>query len=539
VLALLGALAVASPASALEQQISVASTDAFGFSVAVQGDTLVVGALEQANGAGAAYVYQRTGDTWNQTTKLVPSDSAVGDAFGQTVAIDGDTIVVGAPDATIGNNVGRGAAYTFTRTGAPNRTQTSKLTASDGAAFYEFGASVAISGDTIVVGSPLVAVGKNTGQGAVYAFTRAGAAARTETAKLTASDGVADAELGRSVAIDGDTIVAGARGDMIGGNALQGSAYTFASSGASARTETAKLTASNGLPGAQFGQSVAISGDTILAGAPSAFIGGVAKGAVYTFTRTGARARTENGTLSASDGTTGSFLGFSVAINADTILAGASEDTIGKNTGQGSAYTFSRTGLAERRQTGKLSDTDGATNDFFGFSVALDADTTVVGAAARGVVSVFFSPAPLPPPPPPPASPPPQPAANPVLSRLAVNPRKIHHNKRSSHSKSSRTGAITFTLSVPATVRLTFAESLPGRMAGTRCVEPTRANDGKRHCLRMIIVRTVVVGGHGGTNIIPLAARTLRIGGYRLTATPTDPSGATGTPRSAAFRVVK
>jgi hypothetical protein len=539
-LALISGLALASSASALEQQLAVARTDAFGFSVAVQGDTLVVGALAQSNGAGAAYVYQRTGDTWNQTAKLVPTDSAIGDSFGQSVAIDGDTIAVGAPEATIGNNVGQGAVYTFTRSGIPNRTESAKLTASDGAAFYGFGNSVAISGETIVAGAPFTAVGKNTGQGAVYTFTRVGAAARTETAKLTASDGVTDAELGHSVAIDGDTVVAGARGDTIGGNARQGSAYTFASSGANARTETAKLTASNGLSGAQFGQSVAIDGDTILVGAPSAFVGGVAKGAVYTFTRTGASARTENATLSASDGTTGSFLGFSVAIDPDTILAGASEDTIGTNTAQGSAYTFSRTGLPGRRQAGKLSDADGATNDFFGFSVALDAGTTVVGAAGRGEVSVFFSPAPPPPPvAPPSSSPPPPPAVSPVLSKLTVNPRTIHHSNGSLRSKSPARGAISFTLSMPATVRLSVAESLTGRMTGSRCIKPTRANNRKRHCTRTITVRRVAVRGTGGTNSIPLAGRTLHIGSYRLTATPTNGTGGTGTARSTTFRIVK
>ena len=75
-LALISVLALASSASALEQQLGVAGIDAFGASVAVQGDTLVIGTAPQPNDAGAAYVYQRTGDTWNQTAKLVPSDSA-------------------------------------------------------------------------------------------------------------------------------------------------------------------------------------------------------------------------------------------------------------------------------------------------------------------------------------------------------------------------------------------------------------------------------------------------------------------------------
>ena len=539
-LALLSVLALASPASALEQQIGIAGNDAFGASVAIQGDTLVIGTFAQLNHAGTAYVYQRTGDVWNQTAKLVPSDSAIGDGFGIAVAIDGDTIVVGAPGATIANHASQGAVYTFSRTGAPTRTETAKLTVSDGAALDALGHSVAINGDAIVAGDPSVTVGKNAQQGAVYTFTRDGAATRTETATLTASDGVANANLGASVAIEGDTIVAGAPDVSV--NATPGAAYTFARTGASARTETAKLTASDGVSGAQLGRSVAIDGDTIVAGATRAVIGGVAKGAVYTFTRSGPSARIENGTLSASDGTATSFLGLSVAIDADTILAGAPGDTVINNPDQGSAYTFARTGLPARRQTGTRQDADGALNDFFGFSVALDSGTTVIGAAGRGVVSVFFSPAPPPPPPPPPPSsspPPPPPAANPVLSKLAVNPTTIHHNNGSSHSKSSGRGAITFTLSMPATVRLSFAESLTGRMAGNRCTKPARANNGKRHCMRMITVRSLSVRGQGGTNIIRLAGGTLRIGSYRLTATPTSASGGTGTARSTTFRIVK
>jgi hypothetical protein len=90
-----------------------------------------------------------------------------------------------------------------------------------------------------------------------------------------------------------------------------------------------------------------------------------------------------------------------------------------------------------------------------------------------------------------------------------------------------------------ATVRLSFADLLTGRMAGNRCTKPTRANNGKRHCTRMIMVRSLGVRGKGGTNIIPLAGRTLRIGSYRLTATPTSASRGTGTARTTTFRIVK
>jgi FG-GAP repeat len=121
-LALLLVLALASPASALEQQISFSGNDSLGFSVAVQGDTLVLGTL-QPNDVGVVYVYQRAGDSWEQTAKLTASNSTPGDLFGASVAIDGDTILVGAPGATIGKNANQGAVYSFSRTGPATRTE--------------------------------------------------------------------------------------------------------------------------------------------------------------------------------------------------------------------------------------------------------------------------------------------------------------------------------------------------------------------------------------------------------------------------------
>ena len=154
--------------------------------------------------------------------KLIASDGAAGDLLGQSVAIDGDTAVVGAPDA----NGERGAVYVYQRAGN-GWAQTAKLSASD-AGFDFLGDSVAIEGDTIVAGAP---GGTFANKGSVYTFARAGAAARTETAKLTASDGAAGDVLGGSVAIDGDTIVASAPGDDVGANTNQGSASIFGDGG--------------------------------------------------------------------------------------------------------------------------------------------------------------------------------------------------------------------------------------------------------------------------------------------------------------------
>jgi hypothetical protein len=166
-------------------------------------------------------------------------DGAAGDQLGWSVALAGDTIVAGAPFDDVGANTNQGSVYTFAATGAAARTETAKLTATDGEVGDWLGWSVALAGETIVAGAPLDNVGANTLQGSVYTFAAAGAAARTETAKLTATDGAAGDNLGFSVALVGATIVAGAPLDNVGANTLQGSVYTFAAAGAAARAVTA------------------------------------------------------------------------------------------------------------------------------------------------------------------------------------------------------------------------------------------------------------------------------------------------------------
>ncbi len=392
-------------ALALEQKLVASdgvASSAFGRSVDVDGDTAVVGA-PSAGGVGAktgaVYVFKRTGDSWTQTAKLTASDGAFGDSLGTSVAIDGDTIVAGAYFDKVGLNSSQGSVYTFARTGAAARNETAKLTAVDGAKSEFLGEAVAIDGDTIVAGARSKTVGSNLSQGAVYTFATTGAAARTSTAKLTASDGASADFLGESVAIDGETIVAGADSDNVGANADQGSAYTFARTGAATRTETAKLTASDGAAGDDLGESVAVAGDTIVAGADADVVGGkVDQGSAYTFAATGAAARTQTAKLTASDGAAGDFLGDSVAIDGDTIAAGADYDDVGANVDQGSASTFTRTGT----QTAKLTASDGAASDFLGASVAVDGATTVAGAPGddigtisnQGSASIFFAPVP-------------------------------------------------------------------------------------------------------------------------------------------------
>jgi hypothetical protein len=178
-------LVLPAPALALEQKLVVpdgAANDELGTSVAIDGDTAVVGAPEDDGGRGAVYVFARTADSWTQTAKLTAGDGAADDELGTSVAIDGDTIVAGAPGGKVGENFAQGSAYTFARTGAVARTQTAKLTAGDGATSDQLGFSVAIDADTIIAGAPTDDVDANVAKGWAYTFARSGAVARTQTA---------------------------------------------------------------------------------------------------------------------------------------------------------------------------------------------------------------------------------------------------------------------------------------------------------------------------------------------------------------------
>lgn len=206
-------------------------------------------------------------DAWLQAAKLTASDGAAWDDLGIAVAISGDTVVVGADLDDM-----KGSVYVFTRPGGgwADMTQTAKLTASDGASPDSFGNSVAISGDTVVVGSFLDDVAY-THQGSAYVFVEPGGgwADMTQTAKLTAGDGAEGDNLGRSVVVDGDTVVVGADLHDVGGNDDQGATYVFEKPGGGwgNMTETAKLTAGDGATGDVFGCSVSAAGDTLVVGA--------------------------------------------------------------------------------------------------------------------------------------------------------------------------------------------------------------------------------------------------------------------------------
>jgi hypothetical protein len=351
-----------------------ATGDQLGISVAVDGDTAVIGASADDNSgsnSGSAYVFVRSAGVWTEQQKLTASDGAATDLFGVSVAVDGDTAVIGALfDDDNGNN--SGSAYVFTRSGT-SWTQQAKLIASDGAADDVFGESVAVDGDTAVIGARLDD-DNGAASGSAYVFIRSGTT-WAQQAKLAAGDAAALDRFGLPVAVDVDTAVIGAHLDNDnGGNS--GSAYVFTRSGTT-WTQQQKLTASDGVASDFFGISVAMEADTAVIGASGDDDNGSSSGSAYVFTRS-ATTWTEQAKLSASDGAASDQFGRPVAVDADTAVIGARfNDDDG--TDSGSAYVFTRSAGAWTEQQ-KLTASDGATNDFFGISVAVDGNTVIIGA---------------------------------------------------------------------------------------------------------------------------------------------------------------
>jgi hypothetical protein len=275
-----------------------------------------------------------------------------------------------------------------------------QLTASDGVAGNTLGIAVAVSGNTVVVGENCTEIGGNQDcdlqhQGVVYVYQRPqnGWEDMLQTAELTASDGYAGDLFGQSVAIDSNTIVVGA----------YDKAYVFVNSTGTWQnmTETAQLT--DGATGDYSGISVAVAKNAIVVGASSASINGNgSQGAAYVFVEpSGGWGTTSayNAQLTASDGASEDFLGFSVGISGATIVAGAPFHPSQRGPGEVYVFTKPKTGWATTTETAILTRSPQGSSGDFGFSVAISNDTVVVGASqavgqnnGQGVVDVFVKP---------------------------------------------------------------------------------------------------------------------------------------------------
>ena len=314
--------------------------DEFGFSIALDGNTALIGAIfDDDNGidSGSAYVFVRTGTTWTQQVKLLPLDGGAGDHFGYRLDLQGDTAIIGANwDSDLGNK--SGSAYVFTRSGT-TWTQTQKLLAADGQAGDRFGGYIALQTDTAIIGA-YWDDDNGIDSGSAYVFTRS-ETTWTQTQKLLASDGAAGDAFGAPICIDGNTILIGAYADDDNGTD-SGSAYVFIKQG-TAWTEQQKITASDGATDDRFsGDALSLDDDTAIIGACNDDDFGINSGSAYVFTRTGTT-WIEQQKLHASDGAAGDQF-CTVALSGDTaIITSWYDDDLGLNSG--SAYVFTKTGL--------------------------------------------------------------------------------------------------------------------------------------------------------------------------------------------------
>ncbi len=439
------------PSFSQDSYIKPAVTDTndwFGYSVDIDGDIMVVGTLledsasqlingdssdNSAVSAGAAYVFALIGIDWVQQAYLKASNAEAGDSFGRSVAVSGSTVVVGASaedgdanstmNSPNNNSSGSGAAYVFTRSGS-TWTQQAYLKAFNVGDFDLFGTSVAIDGNTIVVGaisddgdagSTMDLPNENAfSAGAVHVFTRIGTT-WTQEGYLKASNAEVNDKLGSSVAIDGNTVVAGAFGEDGDANSSinapnnaaidAGAAYVFVRD-VTSWSQQGYLKAHNAEANDQFsndtGNAVAVDGDTVVVGSykedgdASSSINSpnnnaVDAGAAYVFVRDDT-IWNQQSYLKASNAELDDSFAFSVDIAGETIVVGARREDGDLNSSlefpnnnstlSGAAYVFSRNN-SDWQLKGYLKGENTHHFDSFGRSVAINEGNIIVGSTGE------------------------------------------------------------------------------------------------------------------------------------------------------------
>ncbi|KAG9390239.1 hypothetical protein J8273_8279 [Carpediemonas membranifera] len=360
-----------------------ASYSMYGFAVGADATTVVVGAYQNnkmGQDAGSAYVItQNKAMNWTEAAELFGSDTGSESMFAYAVAVDGDTIVVGAP-----NQDGVGAVYEFVRgsDGTWPSKETAKLPSPDVTAGDYFGNSLAIKGDTMVVGSPRVA----GDDGRVYVYTRAGGVWSLKTTLLP-PDGC-DGFFGSAVAFDGKTIVAGAHDDYNAGMVV---VFVTGDSGAT-WSRQAVIHAPSGHSNDFFGGAVAVDGDHLVVGASHHSGDRSLSGGAYAFIRSGSSWALKQ-TLEPDTVADGQMLGTSVWLSGGMALVGMP----GYSNNQGAAVAFQLVSGTWTR-TATITAPGGDVGDLFAFSLAAvpDASVAFVGAYGvgheSGVLGIFSAP---------------------------------------------------------------------------------------------------------------------------------------------------
>ena len=349
--------------------------DQLGWAVSLSGNVAVLGAHyddEHGDKAGSAYVYRFDGTSWGQEKKLIPSDVSPQDQFGNSVSVAENVIVVGS-FADIRGVRNAGAVYVFRFDGA-DWVETSKLTPSDPVRGRTFGYSVCLCGTRLLIGAP-GGNGFGRATGAAYVFEFNGSE-WIETAKLIAPDAAMGEQAGISVALAGDLAVVGAWCADDGGRE-SGAAFIYQFNGSAWVCES-RLTAPDAAAHDHFGSSVATDGSVVVVGAPGADLVGTDSGAACAYARDGTTWRLL-GKLEADEATRFDRFGEAVAVMDGIVVIGASRADDGRSTPCGAIYLFEYDG-SHWSQRAKVNSPDAKLRDNFGYSLAISRSLVLVGS---------------------------------------------------------------------------------------------------------------------------------------------------------------
>ena len=388
----------AASAQCWEQADKLTASDAmdflrFGWGLAASGDTLAVGAHWNVFGTntGLVYVFERGPGGWSEVAVLAPSDGQAGDRFGSAIALEGNRLAASAPDHEIGcpgAGCSRGAVYVFERgPGGPSDwSEVAKVHPTDGVPVTGYGTTLALAGDTLVVGSQRAdAVEPDAGAAYVYERDLGGPGAWGERVKLYALDGETNDFYGNSVSIDGDTLAVGAFAYDVGSVSIAGAVFLYERDlgGPDAWGERTLLTLPGGAQADRFGHSVALQGDTLAVGASGTDTPFSDSGSVHVYRRDfgGPDAWGRTAELHPEGGAGNEDMGLAVGLDGDVLIAGAPGADLASGFSAGAAYVFQRPpqGLGNWSQVAKLTSDAPAAFESFGEAVAASEGRLFVG----------------------------------------------------------------------------------------------------------------------------------------------------------------
>jgi hypothetical protein len=341
----------------------------FGCAASLDGSLALIGADGENGSHGAAYFYEKSGSAWTVKQRIQPDDPNAAE-FGFRAVLRDDVAIVTADMA--GPNIGQGAAYVFSPDGAGTWTQTQILSLADGTGFDNFGSAITLDGDRLVIGAHGTVIGGDQfGQGAAYFFARSDSG-WSQVQQILADDGALNDNFGNSAAMVGDTLFIGANAATVDSVFAEGAVYVYTYDGQQ-WNQVQKLTETSGAQFDFFGISLAFDGTTLMVGATES---GGGPGSVYVFTNDGT-SWVQQQRLTVDDLVPGANFGNAIALHGGGALIGADIQTVDGFTYRGAAYLFKFDGASWTLDHTFIS-SDGTTDDFFGLATDYDGTTALI-----------------------------------------------------------------------------------------------------------------------------------------------------------------